>query len=426
MTVDDAGEWLALPGRGGPRGVVLDSWRRARERRLDPESVLPALEFDSDLEDYRSSHRLAAVMPLIRRLLVRDVDGEGLLVAVGDENGRLLWVEGDAAARQRAERMLFVAGANWAEDRVGTSAPGTALTLDHGIQIHDTDHFDTIVHGWSCTAVPIHDPETRRILGVLDITGDARAIAPFTLPLLEATAAAAESQLLAQRLAQRPPMVEEPHRGVSKPSQQASRRAARSSAVGVAPVLRVLGRDTGELDLGGRITPLSTRHATILALLAWHPQGLSSEALRELAYAEGAAEVTLRAELVRLRRLLAQAAPELTIEAHPYRLSKRLELDAHQVLALLDRGAHRVALAAYAGPPLPGSAAPGIADIREVLRRRLREALLTDAAADVLLQYAATPEGATDVAVLREALRQLPPHSPKRAAVVERLEVLER
>ncbi|AYG02614.1 GAF domain-containing protein [Gryllotalpicola protaetiae] len=409
----DAGEWLALPGRSRPRGVVLDSWRRARERRLDPERVLPALELDAELDDYRNGHRLASVMPLIRRLLVRDVDGEGLLVAVGDELGRLLWVEGDQAARQRAERMLFVAGANWAEDRVGTSAPGTALALDHGIQIHDTDHFDTVVHGWSCTAVPIHDPETRRILGVIDITGDARAIAPFTLPLLEATAAAAESQLLAERLAER-----------MRP-RPAPRRPAPAAASAV-PVLHLLGRDTGELDAGGRITSLSARHATILALLSWHRQGLSSEALRELAYPQEAAEVTLRAELVRLRRVLASALPGVTIDTHPYRLSRALELDAHQVLTLLERGAHRVALAAYAGPLLPGSTAPGIAEIRETLRQRLRDALLTDASADVLVQYAATPDGSVDAAVLREALRQLPPHSPKRAAIVERLEALER
>ena len=429
MTVGDAGEWLALPGRRGPRGVVLDSWRRAREHRLDPERVLPALELDSELDDYRNGHRLASVMPLIRRLLVRDVDGEGLLVAVGDELGRLLWVEGDQAARQRAERMLFVAGANWAEDRVGTSAPGTALALDHGIQIHDTDHFDTVVHGWSCTAVPIHDLETGRILGVIDITGDARAVAPFTLPLLEATAAAAESQLLAERLL-RNPIAPEPRSGVSRRSTGRDRfetRLPRSPTNGATtPVLHLLGRDTGELEVGGRVTSLSARHATILALLSWHRQGLSSAALRELAYPQEAAEVTLRAELVRMRRVLASALPDVTIETHPYRLSRPLELDVHQVLTLLERGAHRVALAAYAGPLLPGSAAPGIAEIRETVRERLRDALLTDASADVLVQYAATPDGSVDAAVLREALRQLPPHSPKRAAIVERLEALER
>ncbi|WP_022882897.1 GAF domain-containing protein [Gryllotalpicola ginsengisoli] len=416
-TIPD-GEWLAqpAPGRLGPRGVVLDSWRRARENRLDPDRLLPEVDLDAELEDYRQQHRLAAVMPLIRRLLVRDVEGEGLLVAVGDELGRLLWVEGDHAARRRAERMLFVAGANWAENRVGTSAPGTALQLDHGIQIHDTEHYDRIVHGWSCTAVPIHDPETRRILGVIDITGDARAVDPLTLPLLEATAAAAESQLLAERLSA----------AASRPAPARRAPARLTPAPRPQPVtLRVLGRDTGELEAAGRTLEVSSRHAEILTLLSWHRRGLQADELREAVYGPGTAQVTLRAELARLRRWLAASVPDLVLESQPYRLSRPLELDAHQVLALLERGAHRVALAAYHGALLPGSAAPGVADIREAVRLRLRDAMLTDASADVLVGYAMTPEGSLDAEVLREALRILPPHSPKRMGLVERLEALE-
>lgn len=400
--------WLASPAGppGRVRPVVVESWRRARASGLDPERLLPAVELaEDDVSAYRDGHPLAALMPVIRKLLVREAEGSGLLVAVGDAGGRLLWVEGDGDARRRAERMLFVAGANWAEDRVGTSAPGTALALDHAIQIHDTEHFDYAVHGWSCTAVPVHDPQTRRVLGVIDLTGDERAVGPLTMPLLEATATAVESQLLARRLA----------RG-TRPAPGA--RPAPGPAV-----LRVLGRDTGELVIDGAATELSLRHATLITLLAWHREGLPAEALRELAYGPRSADVTLRAELVRLRRVLSGTG--LAIESHPYRLSRPVELDAHQVLGLLDRGAHRRALAAYPGPALPGSDAPGVAEIREALRLRLRDALLDSASADVLLAYAATGEGAQDAGVLREALRLLPAHSPKRATVVERLEALE-
>ncbi len=92
------------------------------------------------------------------------------------------------------------------------------------------------------------------------------------------------------------------------------------------------------------------------------------------------------------------------------------------MLAFLDRGAHRVALGAYSGALLPTSSAPGIAEIRQELSQRLRDALLTDASAETLLAYARTDEAAYDADVWRACLRMLPPKSPKRAAIVARLE----
>jgi hypothetical protein len=95
------------------------------------------------------------------------------------------------------------------------------------------------------------------------------------------------------------------------------------------------------------------------------------------------------------------------------------------VLSLLDRGAHRVALAACPGPVLPDSDAPGVAELRDSVRRAIRESLLAEAGVDVLLAYADTAGGSDDAEVLRECLRLLPARSPRRAALVARLERLE-
>ncbi|UCR89371.1 helix-turn-helix domain-containing protein [Mycetocola spongiae] len=445
--------WLALPARNlipGTRSLVSASWDRARARNLDPERDLPPLILDAQaLREYRAAHPLAAALPVIRKLLLRDAEGDsGVLIAVGDEAGRLLWVDGDRRLKSGAERMLFVEGADWSENGIGTSAPGTALALDHAVQIHRAEHFAQAVHAWSCTAVPVHDPETRRIIGVIDITGGDEVVDPHTLPLVEATALAVESEIMVQRLREslagrpaspRRPLVEF-MRGPRRPS-----RAA-------APTLNLLGRDTGELDLGPEAPELpvgaargtdpregfgpaaaqgapealslSARHTEILALLAWHPAGLSAEDLAWRVYGEPTV-VTLRAEIVRLRKILARRAPALVIESRPYRLPSPPEVDGCRVLSLLDRGAHRVALASYPGPLLPRSEAPGIVDMRTRLASRMREALLTDASVDVLLQYAQTPDAYYDVEVWTACLHLLPARSPRRARVVEHLEELE-
>jgi len=96
------------------------------------------------------------------------------------------------------------------------------------------------------------------------------------------------------------------------------------------------------------------------------------------------------------------------------------------VLSFLDRGAHRVALAGYSGPVLPGSTAPGILAIREEVAQALRQSLLADGGVDSLLEYARTDEAAYDLEVWQQCLRMLPARSPKRAAVVARIERIER
>lgn len=388
------------------RRLVRDSWERSLRFRLDPDRISGDPELsDEQLRQYRSTHPLQVALPALHRLLIRHTLDAGLIVAVGDSAGRLLWIDGDRDLRRRAEGMGFLEGANWSERAVGTSAPGTALELDRGVQIVGAEHFGRVVHPWSCTAVPVHEPESGAILGVVDITGGDAAASPTMLPLVEAAVAAVEAELRVQRL-----------------DDVAARRTPMRAPV-IRPELRVLGRDVGELVHAGGRVELSARHAEIMTLLAWHRAGLSAERLSELLYGRDDAVVTLRAEMVRLRRELPD---DLAPLSRPYRLPRAVDVDARRVLDFLDRGAHKVALGSYAGPVLPGSDAPGVASVRAEVSATLREAMLADAAADVLLAYARSDEAVDDLEVWTAALRMLPPKSPKRAAVVSRIERLER
>ena len=170
---------------------------------------------------------------------------------------------------------------------------------------------------------------------------------------------------------------------------------------------------------------LSARHSEILALLSVHPKGLSAEELCTLLYPGDGSSMTLRPEMVRLRKVLQQLSPEAVPASRPYRLPMDLMPDSSQVLNCLQRGAHRIALEIYRGAVLPRSEAPGIIDLRDRVSSLLREAVLTDGSADALLKYAELPEAKDDVGVRTAALKLLPLRSPKRAAVVADLERLE-
>src|SRR5690625_2080601 len=123
-----------------------------------------------------------------------------MIVAVGVAYGRLLWVEGDRHLRGRAESMSFVEGARWSESDVGTNAPGTALAVDSPVQIFAAEHFAAVVHPWSCSAAPVHEPITGELLGVIDVTGGDHVAAPHMLTLVRAAVSAAESELVIRRV----------------------------------------------------------------------------------------------------------------------------------------------------------------------------------------------------------------------------------
>lgn len=410
------------PRDAGPvRRVVRDSWDRASRHRLDPDG-LPRLELpEDDLDDWRRDHPLALALPVVRRLLVDDVAGSGLLVAIGDEHGRLLWVEGDPSARRRAEDMLFVAGAGWSEARVGTSAPGTAIVLDRGVQIRGGEHWNHRVQDWSCTAVPVHDPVDGHLIGVVDITGDDRAAGPMTLPLVTATVAAVEAHLalLRHAAAGRAPARPPHHPAHPVPAGTSATTAATTTT------LTTLGRDEAVLSVGdGRIT-LGARHSEIMTLLAHRPAGYTAHELAAAVYGDVDAVTTLRPELVRLRHVVEALDPTLVPLSRPYRLPRPVDLDLDALVGLVDRGAHRAAVRADTGPALPASTAPGVVALRAEVAATVRDAVLTGGSIETVQAFAESAAGRDDAGVLLELLRRLPAGSPRRAHLVAHLEALD-
>ncbi|MBZ5740504.1 GAF domain-containing protein [Nocardioides mangrovi] len=387
------------------RPVVVDSWRRSMAAGVDPETWLAPLRLDdAALAEVRAAHPLTAVMPVIRRLLVDSAAEAGLLVAVSDAVGQLLYVEGSHSLRGRAEAMNFVPGADWSEDAAGTNAPGTALALGVPVQISGAEHLARQVTPWSCSAHPIRDPDTGSMLGVLDVTGGADVVEARAVALVRATAAAAEAELRIARLsAQAPP--------------------ATTWSVGwTAPRLEVLGKPGAVLSHGGATSRLSLRHSEIVLAIAASREGLSTGELSVALSDDEQAAVTVRAEISRLRQLLGP----VELASRPYRFTTALRTDADDVRTAVRAGRLRTAVAAYAGPVLPTSAAPLISQLRDDLHLEVRAALLASSDADALLGFADTPHGRDDYELWAHALAVLPPSSPRRPQVTAHVARLDR
>jgi hypothetical protein len=328
----------------------------------------------------------------------------GLLVAVSDAAGRLMWVEGPSVLRSRAEQIHFVEGALWSESRAGTNAPGTALALDQPVQIFAAEHLVRSVTPWSCSAAPIHDPDTGAILGALDLTGGSDVAGPRTSAIVRATVAAVESELRLRRLIAGPAHTSET----------------------AAPMLRVLGRTAGLLETPYGVTRLSLRHSELLTLLLAHPEGLSADELALALHDADRAAVTVRAELSRLRALLAPAAGHIELAARPYRLHPAPSYDVSAVREHLATGNVGAAVDLYRGPVLPASEAPGIVRLRSELHEALRIALLRSGDPDALLRFGDTEHGRLDWDVWHAAGLHVSGSSPRRPAVETHLRFLER
>jgi transcriptional regulator of acetoin/glycerol metabolism len=400
------------PARGAVRPIVLESWQRALSLGVDPERAdVPVELLAEDLQSRRASHPLNDVIHIIRRLLSDDAEDAGHLMAVTDATGVLLWVEGAHALRSKAEVMNFVEGARWSEDCAGTNAPGTALALDRPVQVFASEHFSRIVQPWTCSAAPIHDPATGELLGVVDLTGGHHIGSPHARALVGATVAAVESELRLTIFTRNAPVEVGP----------TARRPDKTRAGATAATrLEVLGREDAALSSRAGTIRLSQRHAELLLLIMTHPGGLSVEQLSSLLSESESAPVTIRAEMSRLRQHLGAGF----ISSRPYRIAVDLASDFDEVRRLIGRGSLRRALAAYAGPVLPRSTAPGIVELREDLRAELRRALLQTTQADLLFTYAQTPDGWDDAELWERCLTLLPRTSPRRATVAARLQRL--
>lgn len=357
----------------GVRSVIAASWRRSQRAGVAPASAdgYAPLPLDgAALGEARRRSGLAAAVPALRELLGIDGgDGHHLLV-VTDAAGDLLWVEGDRATRAEAERVALLPGARWSEDAAGTNAMGTALAVDHAVQVFSAEHVRAAVHGWTCAAAPLHDA-SGALVGSVDLTGPARTAHPHSLALVMAAAVGVRSLIL--------------------PAAAAALR------------IRALGGDRALVELDGRTLTLSRRHSEIVVLLAARARGLSTEQLALELFGDAGKPVTVRAEMSRLRRVLGTA-----LDADPYRLTVPVEADFLEVERRIADGRAGAALAWYAGRLLPASEAPGISELRRGLDAGVRGAVLRAGDDDLVKRWLESPAGRDDLPAMELLLRRRP------------------
>jgi hypothetical protein len=453
------------------REAITDSWRRSSAAGVDPTGgrLAPVIADERETHERWEEHPLATAAPLIHECLSAIADAAGYLIVVSDASGMLMTIEGSAHVRLRAASdMNFAEGTLWSEGGAGTNAIGTALALDHAVQVFGPEHFSDPVQRWTCSAAPIHDPDTGAVIGIIDLTGHLSTVHPHSLAVATATARAVEASLmlalqerdarlharyasrvspdrsalmtpsgrpigavprgwgLAGRLAIPPgggaltlpsgtPAVAEPVSPTLEAFVVHAMESRRVTSV-ARPLARLqfLGRDRARLEIADRSTDLRPRLAEILALLCASPNGMSAEALCADLHGDGGSASSVRVEVSRVRKLLGP-----WIDTERYRLTCDVETDVRRVEGLLSAGAVREAAEAYPGPLLPGSEAPGVVRERERLDAWLRQAVMTCDDVEALWAWVHTAND--DLGAWKRLLTRLEFRDPRRPLAAARV-----
>jgi sigma-54 dependent transcriptional regulator, acetoin dehydrogenase operon transcriptional activator AcoR len=186
-------EFGGSTGSAAMRPEIALSWKRSALSGLEPSST-PDADPCSDLDG--SSRLLQAARPILAEM-DSQIQGTGFCVLLADRDCRIVARLFDGA---KVERMIDAAGAvlgtRFGEDCVGTTALGTPLEIRRGVVIHRDEHYLERFKDFSCYGHPIVHPATRRVEGILDMTGTAARANPLFAPFLARAASDIERRLL--------------------------------------------------------------------------------------------------------------------------------------------------------------------------------------------------------------------------------------
>jgi transcriptional regulator of acetoin/glycerol metabolism len=121
------------------------------------------------------------------------------LVQVTDPSGLTLYLGGPDWLKERAAEMNLVEGARCSETVNGTNGVGTALAVDHPVQVFAFEHFSHHHREWVCSGAPIHDLVSGDLVGVIDLSSPWKIAHPRSLELVTSAARTTEQCLLEGR-----------------------------------------------------------------------------------------------------------------------------------------------------------------------------------------------------------------------------------
>lgn len=181
---------------------LISSWNRSKNYGVDPYHVNDDLLSGGELTDRKERMKeLLHSSQAVLEHLYQSLRDSLFMIVLSDPDGYIVAKWGDPPFTDRAKKVWLDIGANWREDIKGTNAIGTALMEQKPVTVWGNQHYCQENHFLTCYASPLYSA-TGELLGILDVSGDARLHQANTLAMVVAAAQACQTRLLLQHTEQ--------------------------------------------------------------------------------------------------------------------------------------------------------------------------------------------------------------------------------
>lgn len=178
------------------KAPIVASWKRSKEFGVDPVQVENDILTGGELKDRQGRlHDFFRTSNSLLERLYAHLKKTSFMLIVSDPDGYIVRSWADSPFIHRARKVWLDAGANWHERVKGTNAIGVALAEKSPVSVVGKEHYCRENHFLTCYASPIYSP-TGELLGILDVSGDARNHQSHTLGMVIAATQACQTQML--------------------------------------------------------------------------------------------------------------------------------------------------------------------------------------------------------------------------------------
>ena len=151
---------------------VQRSWQRCLQNGLAPDQLA---EFDVITPNHvrhtadGNAQLVQSAKPLLEKL-GKAILNTGYFVILTNQHGVVVDVNGPIDRSDRRADLITRIGTDLSEERVGTTAIGSALTEQQPVWLHRGEHFFANTAVYSCAGAPVFGPQGNCV-GMLDLTG---------------------------------------------------------------------------------------------------------------------------------------------------------------------------------------------------------------------------------------------------------------
>lgn len=176
---------------------IAESWRRSREKGIDPFHFPPSVYLDPEIYEKKKSEQqyLTSIAKPFMENIYRSLEQSRYLVVLYNSEGYHLLRIGQRADFERSSQFTIREGLCFEEEKIGTCGFSLVKWLKKPIQIIGCEHYSVLLHYIVGSYAPINDPIRGDLIGVLGVTGARTIPNPHTLGIAIAASTAIENYI---------------------------------------------------------------------------------------------------------------------------------------------------------------------------------------------------------------------------------------